>query len=194
MCFLVVLPLFPMDPQLGNVTHAAGLQGLETYNMRQVWDDVQRKKIPECLHTILTHPMLPSEHELLILFPEAIRPTITIAPTSLELQQHRSQRSLDRNLHSQLPTVYVGYSIKPTILINLALLVNVEQWSQAACDLCIPAMPGVQHICSLRPYFRVGVFCDWQEVPARAATSCLNRALHAVLHPSPSERVSAAQV
>jgi hypothetical protein len=158
---------------------------MQAQNLKPVDKDL----LHPCLHSIFSHPRLPDAQELVVLFPHAIEATTTACPSTLELQQHRSSRM--RGIRRPQVT-YVGTANKPTILINLELLVDTEQWSQATCDVRVPAKPGVQHICSLRPYFRVGVFCDWPEVPARAATSCLNKAVHEFLHPT--EKASAAHV
>jgi hypothetical protein len=142
---------------------------------------------PDKLNHIFSQPRFPHKNELMMCFPNCINNTTTLRPTLLELRQHRSQRS-PRHQHFLQPahTVYIGYSKKPTLLINLSLLVDADRWSQVQCPCQVPAKSGIQHLCSLQPYFRLGVFCDWQEVPARAATSCLNLALYATLHHLPA--------
>ena len=104
-------------------------------------------------------------------------------PTRAELQLHRAQPHRGRSRQYLAPgEVYLGYTKRPTVLINLGLLVNTVLWKPEQCGAQVCAMPGVQNLCSLMPYFRVGVFCDWDEVPARAATVCLNRMMQEVVH------------
>ena len=110
--------------------------------------DLQEKS----LHSIVTHPEVHDEHELPDLFPSVVAKDATtwLAPSPKELQQYRSQPA-PRLARCPLPKVSVGCTKKPTILINLRLLVDTELWAPATCSTQIRAMPGFHHIYSLRP-------------------------------------------
>lgn len=150
---------------------------LQARNKERVWIESFQ---PTNLHHIMLKPQLPSQREVVIAFPRALQHTTTLAPTPLEQKDLYKTKP---HSASRTPHVYVGYTKMPTILINLALLVNTNLWSPATCRNEIHAMPGVLNIAFLRPYFRIGVFCNWAEVPARLATAKLNQALHSFLYP-----------
>jgi hypothetical protein len=145
--------------------------------------------IPDCLQHLQLSPWAPAALELPLLFPSPSPLVSPSLPTSAAVIGHRDLCA-SSNYSSSVATTapqegaaYAGHSIlnTPTLLIDLELLVDTQQWSPQLCPAHVQLQPGCHHLASLLSMHRLAVFSSWPSVPTKVAADAVNRVLSNVV-------------